>query len=594
MTIEKIDGRRFFYYFYAGALRLLDHQQEINKLNVFPVPDADTGTNLASTFRSIIDAIRPDRYYKHTTMAIAEAALTGARGNSGIIFAQFLSGLDQETCDCREVTLKDFAMSVKNSIKYLYEAIADPVEGTMLTVIREWAEYIQHNYHIEDFKTLILKSYEVASRSLATTSIRIRELTSTAVVDAGAKGFVVFLEGVVDLLRSNDIRHMIKLEKPAPVEETEIEVEHGEEITYRYCTEVLIKGQDIDKTAIEQMLEDYGDSIVVAGTPGMVRIHVHTDRPDEVIDRLRPAGKLVFQKADDMLLQYRVAHERKNSIALVTDSACDLPDEFLEAHQITMVPIYLYMGENQYLDRITIKPERFYEIIEKEDMSLSTSQPNIKSFINLYSRLVSHYDSVIAIHLSSQLSGTWRTSLQAAEKVSEETGKKISVLDSKMLSAAIGLLIKKVTDAVEHGATHEKAVDEFEKWRDKAMVYATVGSMKQLIRSGRISQWKGWLARLLHLRPLVTIDEEGRAIMIDKAFSLKGGLKKIIRKMTKDNILREEGYFVMHANAPEEAKAFGKALEAVTGTKPAGYQEISPVLGLHLGAGTVGVAFMSR
>ena len=161
-----------------------------------------------------------------------------------------------------------------------------------------------------------------------------------------------------------------------------------------------------------------------------------------------------------------------------------------------------------------------------------------------------------------------------------------------MLSAAIGLLIRKVTDAVEHGATHEKAVGEFEKWRGQVQVYATVGSMKQLIRSGRISQWKGWLARFLHLRPLVTIDEEGRAIMIDKAFSLKSGLKKIIRKMANDNILREEGYYVMHANAPEEAKVFGKMLEETTGSKPAGSQEISPVLGLHLGAGTVGVAFM--
>ncbi len=594
MNIEKIDGRRFFYFFYAGALRLLEHQQEINKLNVFPVPDADTGTNLASTIRSVLDTIRPERSYKHTTMAVAEAALTGARGNSGIIFAQFLSGVDQETCDCQTISLQDFALSVKNAIKYLYEAIAEPMEGTMLTVIREWAEYIQENVYVGDFKTLFVKSYEVATRSLAATSAKIKELTSTAVVDAGAKGFVVFLEGIVELLKSNDLRHLIKMEKPALVDELDPELDTEGELTYRYCTEVLIKGKQIDKRAIEKMLEEYGDSVVVAGASGMVRLHVHTDRPEEVIDRLRPMGKLVFQKADDMLLQFRVAHERKYSIAVVTDSACDLPEEYLEEHQITMVPIYLYMDENQYLDRVTIKAERFYEIISREDHALTTSQPAVKSFVNLYSRLASHYDSVIAIHLSSVLSGTYRTSLQAAAKVAAETGKKISVLDSKMLSGGIGLMVKKAVQAAEQGLPHEEIAGMFEKWRDRTVVYAMVGSMRQLIRSGRISQWKGWLARFLHLRPLVTIDREGRAIMIDKAFTLKSGLKKVIRKMTEDEISREEGYVVLHANVPEEARELGKLIEKITGIPPAGYQEISPVLGLHLGAGTVGVTYMVK
>ena len=244
MDIEKIDGRRFFYFFYAGAMRLLEHQQEINKLNVFPVPDADTGTNLASTFRSIMDAIRPMRSYKMTTSLIAEAALTGARGNSGIIFAQFLSGLDQETCDCNTVSIRDFASSIKNSIKYLYEAIANPVEGTMLTVIREWAEYISKHHGVEDFRTLMIHSYEEARRSMLATSKRIKELTSTAVVDAGAKGFVVFLEGVVDLLRSNDIRHLVRMEKPVVIDDIDLETDHGGELTFRYCTEVLLKGKD--------------------------------------------------------------------------------------------------------------------------------------------------------------------------------------------------------------------------------------------------------------------------------------------------------------------------------------------------------------
>ncbi len=594
MDREKIDGRRFFYFFYAGAMRLLEHQEEINKLNVFPVPDADTGTNLASTLRAVMDAIHPQRSYKETTSLIAEAALTGARGNSGIIFAQFLSGIDQETCECRAVTIEDFAGSVARSVKYLYEAIAEPIEGTMLTVIREWAEYIGQYYRAHDLKTLLINSYEVAKRSMQATSQRIRELTSTAVVDAGAKGFVVFLEGIIDLLRSNDIRQLVRMKKPIVAEGVEIEeIDHHGELTYRYCTEVLLKGEGIDRKKIEKLLEQYGDSVVVAGNAAMTRLHVHTDHPDRVIDRLRTFGRLVFQKADDMVLQYRVAHERKHRIALVTDSACDLPDDYLEEHQITMVPIYLYMGENQYLDRVTIKPERFYELIREEGNALSTSQPNIRSFINLYSRLASHYDSVIAVHLSSALSGTYRTSRQAAERVSRETGVRITVLDSKGLSGMFGLVVKKVAEAIEAGRTHDEVLEAYEEWVQKAKVYAVVGSMRQLMRSGRVSQLKGWLGRLFHLRPLVTIDEQGKAIPTGIAFSQRKGLKRILQTLAADSRFRQSPeYVVMHANAPEAARRLGKEVERITGKKPSGFYNISPVLGLHLGTGTLGIAYM--
>ncbi len=594
MNIEKIDGRRYFYYFYAGALRLLDHQQEINRLNVFPVPDADTGTNLASTIRSIIDTIRPDRSYKMTTTAVAEAALTGARGNSGIIFAQFLSGISQETSNCQDISLKDFVLSIKNSIRYLYEAIANPVEGTMLTVIREWAEYMYHNHSMEDFKTLFMNSYEVAVRSLAATSEKIKELTSTSVVDAGAKGFVVFLEGIVDLLKSNNIREMVRLEIPEEIETIDVEVEHTDTLTYRYCTEVLIKGKGIDKSSIEKLLREHGDSIVVAGTSGTMRIHVHTNHPEVVIDQLRPMGKLVFQKADDMLLQYRVAHERKHAIALVTDSACDLPDALLEKYQITMVPIYLYLGENQYLDRVTIKPDRFYDLIEQEQFPLSTSQPNVKSFVNLYSRLLSHYDSVISVHLSSELSGTFHTAEQAAKQVMKETGRKISVMNSRMLSGGFGFLVKKTAEAIEKGLAHEQIKAAFDQWIKRVKVYATVGSMKQLIRSGRVGQIKGWLGRLIHLRPVISIDEEGRAVMLEKAFSRRGGLKNIVKKLQKDLDFARADFIILHANVPEEAAAFAREIEQATGRKPERYQELSPVIGTHLGKGTIGIAYIRR
>ena len=138
----ELDGRNLYYAFIAGAKKVIENQVELNRINVFPVNDGDTGTNLAATIRSVIESIHPHRSFKITADRIAEATLTNARGNSGIIFAQFFYGLSIETGDFRSVTFRQFAESLNKTVSYVYSAVAKPVEGTMLTVIRDFADYI--------------------------------------------------------------------------------------------------------------------------------------------------------------------------------------------------------------------------------------------------------------------------------------------------------------------------------------------------------------------------------------------------------------------------------------------------------------------
>ena len=136
--ILEIDGRRLYYTFVAGARNILAHQAYLNKINVFPVNDGDTGSNMATTIQSVVESIQPHKSYKVTAELIAETAMNNARGNSGIIFAQFLYGMSKETANLHKISISEFAESIKKSIPYMYEAVANPVEGTMLTVIREW------------------------------------------------------------------------------------------------------------------------------------------------------------------------------------------------------------------------------------------------------------------------------------------------------------------------------------------------------------------------------------------------------------------------------------------------------------------------
>jgi len=590
-----LNGKGLYYSFLAGARNILDGQGELNKINVFPVPDADTGSNMASTLRTIIESISPASSYKQTADAIAAAALVGARGNSGVIFAQFLYGMSNETRDVEEISLQAFAESVKRSVQYMYEAVANPVEGTMLSVIRDWADYIYNNHsYFDDFKKLIASSMDVARESLVSTALRMRQLTHVNVVDAGAKGFVMFLEGILEFIKTGNFRSLRSLLEIDSVVLPASADDHGS-LTYRYCTEALIKGESLDKNKLREIVRGFGDSMVIAGSSKTLRLHIHTDDPQKLFEELRSFGTLTFQKADDMQKQYEIAHHRKWNIALVTDSSCDLPQDLIDSYQIHLVPINLFFGENHYLDKVTIHPEQFYRMLHLEENFPKSAQPNDKTFENLYSHLASHYDSIIAVHLVGKLSGTLRSSQMAAERISKETGKKISVFDSRNVSGGLGLIVLKIARSIEEGKEHDEIAAQIPQWVDKTQLLVSVKTLKYLVRGGRVSKMKGFLANLLHMHPIISFDKEGKTYMLGKTFTMKSNMQRVIQ-MAGDEFSRKEldEYMVLHAHCEKEARWMADQMIEVTGRDPLAVLDISPVIGVHAGPGSLAVAFMVK
>ncbi len=593
-ALTRLNGRNLYYFFLAGAKNLLDHQAEINKINVFPVPDADTGTNLASTIRSIIDNVRPQRSYKATAESIAVAALNGARGNSGVIFAQFLYGLNAETSDCSEITVPHFAESVKKAIAYIYEAIAHPVEGTMLTVMREWAEFIEERKSkLHDFTHLLTESIEAAKHSLKETTRKLKVLATNNVVDAGAKGFVVFLEGILEFVRSRNFKQILSVGSNASNIEMEVHPAH-ENIQFRYCTEGLIRDVKLSHDAMRSLLESFGDSVVIAGSEKMMRIHVHTDRPARLFTDLRPYGTLTFQKADDMVLQQEVAYQRKYNIALVTDSTCDLPQPFIEEHQIQMVPVLIQVDGNNYLDRVTIDPEEFYKLSDETQSLPSTSQVNEQTFVNLYSYLASHYDAIISIHLSGYFSGTVKNAMTAAEKISRESGKEIVVMDSLTISSGMGLQVLEIIKAIAEGIPLHEIKTRMESLRHRSRVFVTVKTLRNLVRSGRVSPLKGKIASLLNIKPVISVDEEGKTFQFGKAVSQRRTMKKVMKEVKHIASQRKiRSYSIMHVRNPEGAGWFAKKMEKITGQKPVSVVNVTPAIALHAGMGAVALAVLT-
>ncbi len=268
LKIRYLNGNRLYYAFLAGGNAVIHDQAYLDKINVFPVPDGDTGTNLASTFRAIAEGAEPRRSIKDTLRSIANAALYGAQGNSGLILAQFLHGMSKEIGHDWMITTKAFGESVKRAVQHAYKAILHPVEGTMITVIREWAEAVyQKRLHTSDFEELFSETLEVAHQSLQDTPRKLAVLARAGVVDAGAKGFVDFLEGILHFIKNGKILRVQKTELEWTPEEIKTPSQE-KSLHNRYCSEALLVGRDLNADAIRGIVQRYG------GLPGPVAVLV--------------------------------------------------------------------------------------------------------------------------------------------------------------------------------------------------------------------------------------------------------------------------------------------------------------------------------
>jgi DegV family protein with EDD domain len=590
MKIRYLNGNRLFYAFLAGGEAVIQDQSYLNKINVFPVPDADTGSNLASTMRSISQGASAHRSIKETLRSIADTALTGARGNSGIIFAQFLEGFRREVQNEEQLSTQTFGEAVNAAVNYAYQAMASPVEGTMLTVIRDWANAVyEHRTRLRDFSELLSYSLRVARQSLKDTPKKLRILAKAGVVDAGAKGFVDFLEGIVQFITRGKLAPIPDLQAQA----TEVEFPphtHRSAVEQRYCTEALLVGEGIPLDRIREDISRLGSSAIVAGSENKARIHVHTDLPAELFSGLRNHGITAQVKVDDMRRQFEAAYARKYKYALLTDSACDLPQAIQDEFQIHVIPFTVSFGENLYLDKVTLTSERFYRMLETEKEHPTTSQPLLGTVQNMLRFLSDHYEQVFALFISDGLTGLYKTAVQAVSGLDRDN---IHPIDTHHISVSEGLIVLRVAEAIRDGRDAADILAQVQDWIAKTLILVDVATMKYFVRGGRVSPLKGLVARLLHVKPIITLNESGSTTAFAKSFN---------RRMTMDKILKgierwaEKGpvwnYSLVHALDPERAQAYIDRLRTMLHKDPVFVMEVSPVIGTHSGIGALGIAAM--
>ncbi len=594
IAIGYLDGRRLGRAVIAGARFVADRAEPLNKINVFPVADGDTGTNVASTMQKVAAGIARvrQRNIRDMSRVLADEAVGSARGNSGAILAQFFCGFSEGLPNTPRVTAGDFGAAVVRAGESAYAAIARPVEGTILTVIRDWSRYVARRASEEkDFAELLPASLAEAKKSLENTPKQMKVLEKAGVVDAGGQAFVYLIEGIVRYLRDSARR---EIPQAPPVEvKAAVFDRTTESILFRYCTEALLEGDGIDRDEVRRQAALLGDSIVVAGGANRIRLHVHTNEPEKLFAVVGALAEVAQTKIEDMHAQHetRFDQNRAARVGIVTDSTCDLSPTMVEELGIGVVPVRVYFGSENYLDKVTITPSEFYARFSVTNEAPKTSQPPPADFTQVYQNVATHAASIVAVNLSSAVSGTYQASLVGARPVEKTSFQHV---DSRNVSVGLGLIVRAAAEAAREGKSADQVASVARDASERTRLFIAVPTIEHLVRGGRVSPLRGFIANLLGLLPVLTISAEGKAEPAAKARGFEGARRKMMsllfRAADTGSIGRRFG--VAHCDAPTVAEGVAREIRERYPESDVMIVECGPALGAHGGPGAVAVAVL--
>ena len=592
--IAYVDGPRLSRSLLAASDWVTAGRDEINRINVFPVPDGDTGTNFSLTLRSVADALRAlgDSPLDNTARTAARGAVLGARGNSGMMLAHFLLGFAEALEGREQGTAQDIASAIRQGADRLYSSLDDPQEGTIITVAREAALAAERaaadSPDISLFMSRLLAEGEVA---LARTPELMAVLKEAGVVDAGGKGFVRMIEGVVRLIEGDPIL-------PATATTGEFSsipaagFDVAAERDFQFCTEAMVQGEQLPSAnEVRSVLREFGGSVQVVVAGDILKLHVHTDTPDAVFTCAARWGTVSATKAEDMRVQHRkLAHPERRPVAIVADSSSDLPDAVLDRHHIALVPLQVMFGDTVYRDRVELKPEAFYATMRRSRAHPTTSQPTPAEFVRVLRDARSEADEVVAVLVASRLSGTFQAGMMAARAANIDG---VEFVDSASASLGLGLLALRGAELAESGWSARDIAEELRRVRRQSGALVTVDRFDNLLRSGRVTRGKAWLAGLLDVKPILGLDDLGSIIPVDRVRGRDNVVPRVLSLLERRLTPRPTAvrFGIAHAEAPEPAERMRRAIVAAYQPRDCFVTLATGVLGAHVGFGAWAVFY---
>jgi len=576
----------------SGIHRVIHEQEALNAINVFPVADGDTGTNLSLTLGAALGVLR-NSGKSHLGLLLASMAdvmLDNARGNSGAIMAQFFQGISDGAEQVSRFSSQTFARSVARGYDYAHDALSEPREGTILSVISAFAASLQKQTAtagVVAFGELLQTALPPCREALTRTQSQLEELRNAGVVDAGAKGFVSLIEGMSDWVSHGTATPRPEMSHLGEHLIATVIADSGSNPEYRYCTECVVSGRQIDRRKLREALSAIGNSLVLAGTKRKARIHVHTNDPDEVFRIARRFGELSAEKADDMHQQLRSTHGARPRFAVITDSAADIDDADLEDLDIHMVPLHIQFGDRGYLDKVSISADEFFSELSSNPHHPTTSQPAPGDFRRQFQFLASHFPDVISINLTGGVSGTLQAARSAAERIRAKG--RVHVLNSLNASLGQGLIAVFAAECAAAGLDVQSALRAIEAVIPETYSFGLVKDLRYAVRGGRVPGTRKVVADILRITPVLRSETDGRI----SARGMLVGRRKLLPKFSRYIAGRLAGngqwrVAIGHAQCRGEAEQLGVLLkDRIPGVVRCRVTELGSALGAHGGPGTI-------
>lgn len=591
-AIEHLDGDAVASALMSGIHRVIGEQELLNRINVFPVADSDTGTNLSLSLGAALDVLRsPDEKHLGTMLAaVADALLDGARGNSGAIIAQFFQGVSDSAGEITRFTTYTFSKAVNLGSEYAHDALSKPREGTILSIIAAFADSITHQaskLRETEFAGVLQTALQKVEEAVENTPNQLDVLRKAGVVDAGAKGFAELVAGISSYLSDGEIFPMPKVslrdDFTPPVDFAEAD----NASLFRYCTECMVTATEIDRRKLREALTEIGDSLVLAGTKRKAKIHIHVDDPDAVFEIARQFGKVSAEKADDMHRQHHSTHESRRRFAVITDSAADIADEDMERLDIHIVPCRIQFGSHGYLDKVSITIDEFYDELDSNPDHPTTSQPAPGDFRRQFQFLASHFEDVLSINLTSAASGTFEAARLAATR-STAPGR-IHVIDSKNASMGQGQLVVLAAECANDGIDIHTTIQRIRTQIPLTRSYALLHDLRYAVRGGRVPPWVKTIAGLLRLLPIIATKPDGQVSLAGFLFGTGNRIDRFARFVARRAPRHQSlDVGIGHAICEEDARALEQQIRArIPAVGRVTLNGLGPALGVHGGPGTL-------
>ncbi|MGB9342700.1 DAK2 domain-containing protein [Trichococcus sp.] len=486
-----------------GAERLSENAEYVNSLNVFPVPDGDTGTNMNLSFTSGAERVRLSNATKIDQLGsdLAKGLLMGARGNSGVILSQLFRGFSKAIEGKATLNTADFAEAFSHGVETAYKAVMKPVEGTILTVARESAKAgVKKAEHTDDIIELMGTVLKVAQIALDKTPDLLPVLKEVGVVDSGGQGLVYIYEGFMESLTGEKVPSAEKVISQADVteiahQENYHNVSHSiatEDIEFGYCTEIMVKlgeGETVTDTfdydTFRNHLNEIGDSLLVVADDEIVKVHVHTEYPGEVMNYGQKFGSLMKIKVDNMRMQHDAVLEK-----------ADAPAKKLEKIPYGVIAVAAGEGVHALFKSMgvstiinggqTMNPstEDILKAIESTNAEKTIILPNNKNIFMAADQAAEVSDADVVVVASKTISQGLAAMLAFNESVDLETNK--ANMTAELENVVSGQITNAVRDTVIDGLAITKddfmgIVDGKILTADKDRKAATIETLKKMI-----------------------------------------------------------------------------------------------------------------